>query len=100
MKKSILALAIGVAGGYVIAKHGKEIIEKVKASTNNESFEQLLKELEKHKANLFKKEEVATDEYEEDEENIDVGYVFNPSSDKEGNSDEKFPNDEDLSEED
>lgn len=85
MKKGILALAVGVVGGYLIAKHGQEIIEKVKASANNESFEQLLKELEKHKSNLFKKDNITTDDYDDDELDADIenGYVFNSVSDKE-----------------
>lgn len=61
MKKGVLVLAVGLAGGYVLGKYGKEIVEKVKLHANNESFEQLLKELEKQSANLFEKETVVSE---------------------------------------
>ena len=64
MKKGVLVLAVGLAGGYVLGKYGKEIVEKVKLHANNESFEQLLKELEKQSANLFKKETVVSESAE------------------------------------
>lgn len=68
MKKGVLVLAVGLAvglaGGYALGKYGKEIAEKVKLHANNESFEQLLKELEKQKANLFKKETVVSESAE------------------------------------
>lgn len=63
----------------MIAKHGKEIVDKVKSYATNESFEQLLKELEKHKDNLFKKD-VTENEFEaesepeaEEEEEVPTG---------------------------
>lgn len=61
MKKGVLVLAVGLAGGYVLGKYGKEIVEKVKLHANNESFEQLLKELEKQSANLFEKETLVSE---------------------------------------
>lgn len=61
MRKGVLVLAVGLAGGYVLGKYGKEIVEKVKLHANNESFEQLLKELEKQSANLFEKETLVSE---------------------------------------
>ena len=55
MKKGFIGVVLGFAGGYIAGKYGEAIIDKVKTHATNESFEQLLKELEKQKINLFKK---------------------------------------------